>query len=207
MGFSLRRAMQEDLERTDRLIEECKAELEAAEAVAQGKKKTIGEAESYRERLKAFLESDVSEFWSKYGVSEVGLPTASQRPVPTLKTIFEGLQNAKRHLDRMRVYAMGNSGRVFAKEAAELLISLGLSNSQNARGLAKNLGTAMSASKEFIKQPDGSFVLIEFFATQTKEATEQVVERDSCSRDDSQLEDLTALVCEDDAAFSQGSQL
>ena len=194
--------MEEDLERTEWLIEEWRVELEAAEAVAQDKRGTIGEAESYRDRLRTFLESEVSEFWSRFGEGEAGTPTTSQRPVPTLNTTFEGLQKAKKHLDRMRVYALGNSGRVVPREAAELLISLGLSDSQSARDLAKNLATAMSGSKEFIKETDKSFVLVEFFSAGTDVSVEQLVEQGSAYCDDSQMEGSAAPDSESGAALA-----
>ena len=192
MGLSLRQVMEEDLERTERLIQESRAELEAAEAVSREKKQAICEAERYRDRLTAFLESEEPGFWSKFGDSGAETATTSRRTVPTLKSTFEGLQKAKRHSDRMRVYAFGNSGKVIAREAAEVLISLGLSESKSVRYLAKNLTTAMADSDEFVKEPDGTFIHTEFLATGTGRAAEPVAELDLATSRDARNEDPAA---------------
>ena len=176
MRSSLRRVMEQDLARAERLIQECRAELDAAEAVVLEKKKTICEAEVYRDKLKAFLESEESGFWSRFGESEAGTPPTMNRTAPTLKTTFEGLKNAKKHVDRMVVYALGNSGRVVPREAAELLIALGISDSRSRRSLSKNLATVMGESDEFVKEPDGAFVHVEFLASGGNQVPEQTGE-------------------------------
>ncbi len=190
--MSLRQVMEEELERTERQIQECRVELEAAEAVSRERKQAICDAERYRDRLTAFLESDGPGFWSKFGGGSAEPAATSRRAVPTLKSTFEGLQKAKRHSDRMRVYAFGNSGRVIAREAAELLISLGLSDSKSVRYLAKNLSTAMTDSDEFVKESDGTFIHKEFLATGTGRAAEPVAERDLATSPDARNEDPAA---------------
>ncbi len=189
MRLSLRQVMEEDLERTERLIQECSAELEAGEAVSRDKKQAICDAERYRDRLTVFLESEGPGFWSKFGDGGAEPATTSRRAVPTLKCTFEGLQKAKRHSDRMKVYAFGNSGRVIAREAAELLISLGLSESKSVRYLAKNLANAMSDSDEFVKESDGTFIHTEFLAAGTGRAAKPVGEPDLATSPDARNED------------------
>ena len=207
MGSSPRQVLEEDLERTKRLIEVSGAALEAAEAVAQEKKETICAAEIHRDWLTGCLESEESEFWSRFGESEGETPSALERPVPPLKTTFDGLQSSKKHLDKMMVYALANSGRVVPREAAELLISLGLSDSKTVRNLSKNLTTAMAGSKEFNREPDGTFVLVARFSTAGYGTEEQVSEQGSSSSYSPREEDRAApdSGCGTAAAESDGS--
>ena len=125
------------------------------------------------------MESEVSDFWSKYGEIEEGTSASLVRPPPSPNLTFEGLRSARKHVDRMRAYAFGNSGGVFAKEAAELLIALGVSESKSERYLAKNLTTAMLESNEFVREPNCSFVHVDFLASRTEGIEERVAASDS----------------------------
>ena len=80
-------------------------------------------------------------------------PFSGNNQFKVFVAIYQALNDADGHLARMRQLARTRGGIVVAKDAAQLLLSLGLSDAKSIHQLAKNLGTVLSASDEFERVP------------------------------------------------------
>ena len=126
--------------------------------VAESQSKIMG-AEALRNAIVEFQSSPGYEFLTELQRSsndemvhnqggDVG-PFPGGNQFTVFVAIYTALQDADGHLARMRVLARTRDGIVVARECADLLLSLGLSDAKDAHLLAKNLGTVLSGSREF----------------------------------------------------------
>ena len=147
MGKSIQLNLDELLELSSRVVAESRGKITGAEAL---KDAVVKFQASVGYQFLAELQRSVDlETVHQGGIPDDLGPFPGKDQFTTFVAIYTALKDADGHLARMRVLARTRDGIIVAREAAELLLSLGLSDAKSVHQLAKNLGTILGNSDEF----------------------------------------------------------